>query len=1387
MTATDSFDADRLDAWLEGNPFPSASLNGHSDSHADLVGTAQRFHAEIGAAERGLPVPARAIWEDVMQRTADLTISPPVIAATNGDGLTETPVPDRRPIPDLPQGRGYWFVTGSLIVVVILAISAFAYLANRPSNGGDDVTGLGVSAFTPNAGWQMMGSPAADDPSAVPFTIVDPEEIDCSEIVRRSNEQISGLQANPGEFPDREYGPAVRADAEDAGLVSITDQYVTACRSDWRTLASPRLISDVQDTGSPAALFPGYYLDRGMTIEEISALLQGLLVATDITDLDQVIAPTGELGDDANWMPVVDPNHVFVFPDGRLGAVQTTLVSAEDENLVKERGSILSQFVFYVQDPTQDGTWVLDEILPVCVGDCDWWWNSIEVVEATSATPAIGTPEMDGWPVTVEPEATPADAGFTMLPPASPHDDDGFVAPPRTPDTGSTSEPLFPHLESSPVASPTDDIHRWLVPFSAMDCTPPDPNDPNAIDGSSLPTNLVIDVDSHLPYGEAPSEQQVAIADQAQLIMSQCADMTMFTDDFTWMGVAEWVPLTAEQLAASQKISKALPDQNPANYFIVRPSIDPDFRGRSVLLPEDVMMLADGRLGAPTRMLLSLQSDADWVHSQMQDGSFAISVFYTFEQEGQEWLLDEMFPVCIGECGDFWTAAANDTNLEGTPGPMFPEQLPPIAPDFPPITADECTVSGLKADEVSAIARDPGVEPDHSYDPIGPARWEVADPAVRSDRAWLACAVFGSTGQKTALQTPWFTVTGPQRDVVGRNGTVDEAEAAVEERAELSAALLNGDPLEYVIPADQTESDIIASLGNPVAEYPYGDRAVQLADGRVAIPQMTLIASDRYETYVEIRSELPYYTVPVHIMFRDPDTHLWQVDEVTWVCGGDCDLMIADLREQEATWLDQANPQPATPVATPALSNAASDDSEWLVDPESITCDRANGNWDGTNAIGIPGTINDYVPFATAPAETQRGIARTYQLLSGRCYGELDAADYFSETLWRFPLRTDNLPVNQSELEIARAISEAINTGDALDFVHATDAPVELIQPIFSHFALLPSTVVELPDGRLGAPLQVVVETNSPDDLETWIAETGGLIVSRFVVFAPTEDGYVMEATIPICLGECDDYWSGYVVEDSTPMATVASSPVGANGTYQMVTAEECTVEGLTVDEVSAIVRDPGEAPSRSYVPVGPAAAADAEAALAADRAWQACSTFGSIGQRAELQTPWLTANGPELDALGNSIDDIISAIEQRRSLSEAMLTDYPLDYVVASGQTEVDMLADLTTPWTYVPHPTVAFILDDGRIVIPQLSVVGDDSYIFSDDYESPGPYFGTFVHILAKDPATGAWLMDEIIWLNGGDIDSLIIDLREDEATSLEQSGQAPATPEATPAAGS
>jgi hypothetical protein len=89
---------------------------------------------------------------------------------------------------------------------------------------------------------------------------------------------------------------------------------------------------------------------------------------------------------------------VVQLADGRVGGPISTYMSTNHPDgvagvLAQSELFYATQFMIFAE---QDGEWVLDEILNVCIGECDAYWASYDIApERTPAATPIATP--DAW------------------------------------------------------------------------------------------------------------------------------------------------------------------------------------------------------------------------------------------------------------------------------------------------------------------------------------------------------------------------------------------------------------------------------------------------------------------------------------------------------------------------------------------------------------------------------------------------------------------------------------------------------------------------------------------------------------------------------------------------------------------------------------------------------------------------------------------------------------------------------------------------------------------------------------------------------------------------------------------------------------------------------
>ncbi|MDQ3656871.1 MAG: hypothetical protein M3457_17590 [Chloroflexota bacterium] len=449
-----------------------------------------------------------------------------------------------------------------------------------------------------------------------------------------------------------------------------------------------------------------------------------------------------------------------------------------------------------------------------------------------------------------------------------------------------------------------------------------------------------------------------------------------------------------------------------------------------------------------------------------------------------------------------------------------PSQLAFASPEASPV-ADACLVEATTQDLADAL-------PGRSYRSGGIVAPDLHAIYV-SDR-WeqiVACGPFdGVSGEiPESMMTDRLAATYPESGSAGGPWIVTEDEAR---------AIL-GYPLAWH-ELEEMERIYTAAIdanrdftGDPVALD--ADLGVyrQLADGRGAFYSGAywLAEDGRIEPASDPAAGI---RVTVHV-FAQQDRH-WLYDETLLLCIGTCD-------EFETSGV----PKPQLTIATPDAA-----DRQWLTPLTEASCAVST-----PESVSAPPTAPaietdpaNYVPFATADTVDREAAATTYLRLTSGCEASGDA-----------PLKTGNGDTilgdpgregtTQSQIETARAISEALRYGDPIEILIANAEAAEIVSEdgytsVQKYFVLLPEDVVQLPDGRLGGMLRIQQVSSDPG---FWTLEFPA--TTLFMVFEEVSGQWAIAESFVVCIGQCDDYWSesettGQSVATATPAP--AASPV---------------------------------------------------------------------------------------------------------------------------------------------------------------------------------------------------------------------------------------------------
>lgn len=326
------------------------------------------------------------------------------------------------------------------------------------------------------------------------------------------------------------------------------------------------------------------------------------------------------------------------------------------------------------------------------------------------------------------------------------------------------------------------------------------------------------------------------------------------------------------------------------------------------------------------------------------------------------------------------TPTASAEGIAGLAGQASPEATPPAVPPTAPAAApaaaptadpgdefqrpvpvgdDACPAEPRPIEEIAAFLRDPGPVTPRAYLPASTPDPAVAEEVARAGRTYLACAGATPLNTDRALQTPRFIYEDRANAFFREAGGATD-KAAPEEREQLASLVLGEDPW-----ASQT---IVTELAISLAEYEAAgyydsvpilpmpgpgtpsitpprptstptivlpaqvdqtfrpEQAVQLADGRIAIPPTYLVDPADVEAW-RSASDDTYPAIVWFDIFARDDTRdgQWSLDERLNVCLGNgtglyegfCD----DFYEDVDPTGDALFPALATPSASPEVTS----------------------------------------------------------------------------------------------------------------------------------------------------------------------------------------------------------------------------------------------------------------------------------------------------------------------------------------------------------------------------------------------------------------------------------------------------------------------------------
>lgn len=654
-------EADALDAWLESaraRPSPIAAPNGHQPDASmgdmpSLVATARDFHRRIGNAERerGPAVPETEIWERIMSDhlTSRLNELPnrngTIVSSMAGPApdLTEpvsvardTPPKQRSTIVDILTGT-HPAVSILLAAAVVLAILAVfrSFDETRPEPVAPTAAALEGQGGASGSNVMIPGGSGFGSSAQASAT-----SDDC---------RVEELGVGDGSRPLADYAPSGTIDDPatlDEVNAALTDAVV--CSNGAVTL------DDFADLTAP----------NPQTSEEVVTFIRDNwnVDSKRFADSTLDIDTRNRLRSDATTVWIIDPATVVMLPDGRIGALAYVKdkMSTPGELGVPLFARVV---VFTPSASAEPGDLVLDEIFQLCTRNGETFL-------------------CDAAPLEGSPESTPAGGEDTVSPARLIR-----VRPP-----------------ASPMASPAAESSRWLRYPDSSDCTSqsvpaepgtqaydplaaPLPFNPASPDDQLAAAEVYFQVQACEPLANLP-EPQTTGANGLMTVDTSSLDSPLLSAELGFGFGQPGEPVSPELLRYVTALTDALPDQEPLDYIIEGERLPDSYstggymsQSHRVLLPEDIVRLADGRIGGPTRIFYQT-NDPGGAASMLAMHPFIETGFVILTVEDGRWVLDEYLPICIGDCELYWRSFRDQEWPGGTPpsvNVIYPLDATPVA------------------------------------------------------------------------------------------------------------------------------------------------------------------------------------------------------------------------------------------------------------------------------------------------------------------------------------------------------------------------------------------------------------------------------------------------------------------------------------------------------------------------------------------------------------------------------------------------------------------------------------------------------------------------------------------------------------------------------------
>lgn len=887
--------------------------------------------------------------------------------------------------------------------------------------------------------------------------------------------------------------------------------------------------------------------------------------------------------------------------------------------------------------------------------------------------------------------------------------------------------------------------------------------------------------------------------------------------------------LLEQRLQASRELSPVLVVQDPSRYIVdsndpvIRPYLleDPANGQQVVLLPQDFVVLADGRIGAPLKVARPGGANPGSMDNYLSPHSVS---FMFFTDDSGKWVFDEFANLCTAHCDQFFANRQAEIDQAGKQPTLDPRLLPkgsgtataavtpvqrmaspsPVAARSAGATpnasgtaqANPCAVRTLTAEQVAKLREARLAAPEPAFLPTaGTAPQSAASAAITTFDDSLACTVNAEQSSGTSSFSPWtdnFFAEHSLRYPTDSRIVIQEQNLAASRQ--LSPVLVDMDPTHYIVdsndPAMQPFIHRQDSSGGAYVLLPQD--FVVLADGRIGVP-VKLAFPGGNQTFTKDDYRTPQ-AVQFAIFANVDGTGTWLLDQSIRLCTWKCDQFYADLQtgiDRDRQWiaaeaLRVTTPVASTPIpqkATPAGATATA--SPVAADPwlEPITA------------------VECAAPTTTGRSETEIiAITSRWYLACGNERNNVqDVISFFSaELLARHPeLLKGQYTLQAADIDSAKAVSSALadqNLQFLVQGVPGADDDTTRTSGFYEVF--LPQNAVVLPDGRIAIPYTSAFPdpTNFARAKTSQAADPKAPQAAGALVFVKDGDTWKIDEFGAICIAKCDGVWN----EQKTHVGTPSPS------NDELATASAEAAKRLPVPPESCMVptatASASDLPNRSYNRLMMPTTNKADGAAAAASNVITCLNAAPVATPLailELLPPLITKRlQQELPANGDDPQLTMAQINGARNVStylEGQTTykpferaadgvhDAPPDVWPANLQGDS---FDPTPGWynIFLPENSIQFL--DGRVGVPITYMITSDA--LWNNLGSRSSNGETSIYIFA--PTEGEWKLDEVLPICLGDCDAYWTEQEANIGTPVvtaSPSSPIPGTPIASPAA--